>query len=84
MPLLLRGLEVADPEVRWQIIETLSNNMSTFSDGKVLSTYASTLLVAMLRNCTAVDMPEQVSNGCLRYCALGHTTAMYRKFVWRH
>lgn len=62
MPLLLRGLDVADPEIRWQIIETFSNNISTFSDDKVLSTYASTLVATMLKNCTVVDMPEHVSD----------------------
>lgn len=65
MPLLLRGLDVTDPEIRWQIIETFSNNINAFSDDKVLSTYASTLVVAMLKNCTVVDMPEHVSDGCL-------------------
>lgn len=62
MPLLLRGLEVADPEIRWQIIETLSNTITTFSNDKLLTTYASTLVVTMLKNCTIVDVPEHVSD----------------------
>lgn len=65
MPLLLRGLEVADPEIRWKIIEIFSNNITTSSDEKLLSTYASTLVVTMLKNCTVVDMPEHVSDECL-------------------
>jgi DNA repair/transcription protein MET18/MMS19 len=78
MPLLLRGLDVADPEIRWQIIETFSNNISTFSDDKVLSTYASTLVVAMLKNCTVVDMPEhKVRVAALKYLALLPGTVRY-------
>lgn len=65
MPLLLRGLEVANPETRWQIIEIFSNNIDTSSDEKLLSTYASTLVVTMLKNCTVADMPEHVSDECL-------------------
>lgn len=62
MPLLLRGLEVTNPETRWQIIEIFSNNISTCKDEKLLSTYASTLVITMLKNCTVVDMPEPVSD----------------------
>jgi DNA repair/transcription protein MET18/MMS19 len=58
MPLLLRGLEITDPETRKQIIETILSNIEAFSDDKSLSTYASTLVVTLLRNCTVVDMPE--------------------------
>lgn len=65
MPLLLRGLEAANPDTRWQIIEIFSNNISTSSDEGLLSTYASTLVATMLKNCTVVDMPEYVSEECL-------------------
>lgn len=61
MPLLLRGLDVTDPEIRWRIIETFSNNISAFSDEESMSTYTSTLVVTMLKNCTVADMPEHVS-----------------------
>lgn len=64
MPLLLRGLEVADPETRWKIIEILSKNINAFSSEKLLSTYASTLVVTMLKNCTVADVPEHVSDAC--------------------
>ncbi|KAH0836552.1 ARM repeat-containing protein [Lanmaoa asiatica] len=78
MPLLLRGLEVANPEICWQIIEIFSDNISTFSDDKLLSTYASTLVVTMLKNCTVVEMPEhtydddvqKVRVAALKYLAL--------------
>lgn len=84
MPLLLRGLEVANPETRWQIIETFSNNISTFSDDKLLSTYASTLVVTMLKNCTVVGMPEHVSDRYLIRCSIGYTIMTYRESVWQH
>ncbi|KAF8557709.1 ARM repeat-containing protein [Imleria badia] len=78
MPLLLRGLEVADPQIRWQIIETFSNNINTFSDDKLLSTYASTLVVAILKNCTIVDMPEhKVRVAALKCLALVPDTIRY-------
>ncbi|KAG9312861.1 ARM repeat-containing protein [Chiua virens] len=58
IPLLLRGLEIADPEIRWQIIGTFSDNIQAFSDDQLLSSYASTLVGTMLKNATVVDMPE--------------------------
>ncbi|KAF8141740.1 ARM repeat-containing protein [Boletus edulis] len=78
MPLLLRGLEVAHPEIRWQIIETFSNNVSAFSDDELLSTYASTLVVTVLKNCTVVDMPEhKVRVAALKCLALLPTAVRY-------
>ncbi|KAG6381494.1 Dos2-interacting transcription regulator of RNA-Pol-II-domain-containing protein [Boletus reticuloceps] len=78
MPLLLRGLEVAHPEIRWQIIETFSDNVSAFSDDELLSTYASTLVVTILKNCTVVDMPEhKVRVAALKCLALLPTAVRY-------
>lgn len=81
MPLLLRGLEIEDFEIRQRIIETLSNNINSLSDDRQLSTYASTLVVAMLKNCTIVDAPEYVSDVYLHQSLF---MMIYRKFAWQH
>ncbi|KIK80675.1 hypothetical protein PAXRUDRAFT_833382 [Paxillus rubicundulus Ve08.2h10] len=72
MPLLLRGLDVADPAIRSHIIHCLSNNITTASDDQSsLSTYASTLVVVMLKNCMVTDMPDhRVRVAALKYLSL--------------
>ncbi|KIJ20729.1 hypothetical protein PAXINDRAFT_160240 [Paxillus involutus ATCC 200175] len=72
MPLLLRGLDVADPAIRSHIIDSLSNNIAAVSDEQSsLSTYASTLVLAMLKNCMVADMPDhRVRVAALNYLAL--------------
>ncbi|KAF9245349.1 ARM repeat-containing protein [Melanogaster broomeanus] len=72
MPLLLRGLDVPDPAIRSHIIDTLSNNMAAASDTESsLSTHASTLVIAMLKNCLVADMPDpRVRVASLKYLAL--------------
>ncbi|KAF8836738.1 ARM repeat-containing protein [Paxillus ammoniavirescens] len=72
MPLLLRGLDVADPAIRSHIIDSLSNNIAAASDDQTsLSAYASTLVLAMLKNCMVADMPDhRVRVAALKYLAL--------------
>ncbi|KAF9221464.1 ARM repeat-containing protein [Gyrodon lividus] len=72
MPLLLRGLDVADPVIRSHIIDTLSNNVVAASDDQSsLSRYASTLVIAMLKNCMVANMPDpRVRVAALKYLAI--------------
>lgn len=61
MPLLLRGLNLPDPLIRSHIINTLSNNIEiTSADKDAVSMYASTLVLAMLKNCMYSEMPDPV------------------------
>lgn len=65
MPLLLRGLDLADPSIRSHIINTLSNNIDiTSTDKDAVSMYASTLVLAMLKNCMYSEMPDPVRFSC--------------------
>lgn len=61
MPILLRGLDLVDPSIRSHIINTLSNNIEiTSTDKDAVSMYASTLVLAMLKNCIYSEMPDPV------------------------
>ncbi|KAG0699928.1 RNAPII transcription regulator C-terminal-domain-containing protein, partial [Suillus ampliporus] len=79
MPLLLRGLDLADPSIRSHIINTLSNNIDvTSTDKDAVSTYASTLVLAMLKNCMYSEMPDPgVRAAALKYLALLPGTVRY-------
>jgi hypothetical protein len=73
MPILLRGLDLADPSIRSHIINTLSNNIEVTPAVKdAVSMYASTLVLAMLKNCMYSEMRDPVrrllvQSFCLKY-----------------
>ncbi|KAG1780953.1 Dos2-interacting transcription regulator of RNA-Pol-II-domain-containing protein [Suillus placidus] len=79
MPILLRGLDLVDPSIRSHIINTLSNNIDiTSTDKDAVSMYASTLVLAMLKNCTYSEMPDPgVRAAALKYLALLPGTVRY-------
>ncbi|KAG2747281.1 hypothetical protein P692DRAFT_20736558 [Suillus brevipes Sb2] len=79
MPILLRGLDLVDPSIRSHIINTLSNNIEiTSTDKDAVSMYASTLVLAMLRNCIYSEMPDPgVRAAALKYLALLPGTVRY-------
>ncbi|KAG1887770.1 Dos2-interacting transcription regulator of RNA-Pol-II-domain-containing protein [Suillus subluteus] len=79
MPILLRGLDLADPSIRSHIINKLSNNIEiTSADKDAVSTYASTLVLAMLKNCMYSEMPDPgVRAAALKYLALLPGTVRY-------
>ncbi|KAI6041217.1 ARM repeat-containing protein [Pisolithus marmoratus] len=59
MPLLIRGLDLEDPALRVDIINILTNTVDAASDEKSsLTTYASTLVLVMLKNSMVADMPD--------------------------
>lgn len=72
MPILLRGLDLVDPSIRSHIINTLSNNIEiTSADKDAVSMYASTLVLAMLKNSMYSEMPDSgVRAAALKYLAL--------------
>lgn len=79
MPILLRGLDLGDPSIRSHIINTLSNNIEiTSTDKDAVSMYASTLVLAMLKNCIYSEMPDPgVRAAALKYLALLPGTVRY-------
>lgn len=79
MPILLRGLDLVDPSIRSHIINTLSNNIEiTSTDKDAVSMYASTLVLAMLKNCLYSEMPDPgVRAAALKYLALLPGTVRY-------
>ncbi|KAG2110359.1 ARM repeat-containing protein [Suillus discolor] len=79
MPILLRGLDLVDPSIRSHIINTLSNNIDvTSADKDAVSMYASTLVLAMLKNCMCSEMPDPgVRVAALKYLALLPGTVRY-------
>lgn len=72
MPLLIRGLNLEDPTLRVDIINILTNTVDAASDEKSsLTSYASTLVLEMLKNSMVTDMPDpRVRSGALKYLAL--------------
>lgn len=63
MPLLLRGLNLPDPEIRADVIQTfLSAIGSESKDSSVISEYASTLVTSMLKNSMASEIPSTVGD----------------------
>ncbi|KAG2141268.1 ARM repeat-containing protein [Suillus clintonianus] len=79
MPILLRGLDLVDPSIRSHIINTLSNNIDiTSADKDAVSMYASTLVLAMLKNSMYLEMPDPgVRAAALKYLALLPGTVRY-------
>jgi DNA repair/transcription protein MET18/MMS19 len=79
MPILLRGLDLADPSIRSHIINTLSNNIEVTPAVKdAVSMYASTLVLAMLKNCMYSEMRDpRVRAAALKYLALLPGTVRY-------
>lgn len=79
MPILLRGLDLADTSIRSHIINTLSSNIEiTSTDKDAVSMYASTLVLAMLKNCMYSEMPDPgVRAAALKYLALLPGTVRY-------
>ncbi|KAL4078711.1 RNAPII transcription regulator C-terminal-domain-containing protein [Scleroderma yunnanense] len=72
IPLLIRGLDLDDPAIRVDIISTLSNTIDSATEEMTpLSTYASTLVLVMLKNSSIADMPDpRVRVAALKYLAL--------------
>ncbi|KIK23072.1 hypothetical protein PISMIDRAFT_29572 [Pisolithus microcarpus 441] len=72
MPLLIRGLNLDDPTLRVDIINILTDTVDAASDEKSsLTSYASTLVLEMLKNSMVTDMPDpRVRSGALKYLAL--------------
>ena len=65
MPLLLRGLSLPDNEIRAGVIETLIATTDTNSkDNELVSKYASSLVIVMLKNAKVKDMPSPVCRSC--------------------
>jgi hypothetical protein len=64
MPLLLRGLSLADNEIRAGVIDTLiATTDPNNKDNELVSKYASSLVTVMLKNAKAKDMPSPVCTG---------------------
>ncbi|KAI5995445.1 ARM repeat-containing protein [Pisolithus albus] len=72
MPLLIRGLNLDDPKLRVDIINILTSTVDAASDEKSsLPSYASTLVLEMLKNSMVTDMPDpRVRIAALKYLAL--------------
>lgn len=63
IPLLIRGLDLPDPEIRRNVIETLLAAADGESPEKSLvAEHASTLVNAMLKNCLVSEMPSSVGS----------------------
>lgn len=62
MPLLLRGLDLPDHEIRINVIETLlAVADSTSKENNVVVEHAASLVSTMLRNSMYKEMPSSVS-----------------------
>ncbi|TEB36758.1 ARM repeat-containing protein [Coprinellus micaceus] len=72
MPLLIRGLDLPDPQIRSNVIETLLAAADGETPEKSLvAEHASTLVNAMLKNCMAKEMPSStVRVAALQYLAV--------------
>ena len=63
MPLLLRGLDLPDNEIRASVIDTLhaaAVSSSGEKDNAIVAEHASSLVSTMLRNCLVSQMPSVV------------------------
>ncbi|KAI0738521.1 ARM repeat-containing protein [Daedaleopsis nitida] len=71
MPLLLRGLDLPDNEIRASVIDTLqAAATSGAKENSVMDEHASSLVATMLRNCLVAHMPSaRVRVAALRYLA---------------
>ncbi|RXW13567.1 hypothetical protein EST38_g12284 [Candolleomyces aberdarensis] len=72
IPLLIRGLDLPDPDIRRNVIETLLAAAEGETPEKSLvAEHASTLVNAMLKNCLVQEMPSSsVRISALRYLAI--------------
>ncbi|KZT07275.1 ARM repeat-containing protein [Laetiporus sulphureus 93-53] len=89
MPLLLRGLDLPDTEIRASVMDTLlaaaeQKDADSKDKGKVSSAdgviaeHASSLVATMLRNCIVVEMPSvRVRVAALRFLAAMPGTVRY-------
>lgn len=63
MPLLLRGLDLPDADIRANVIDTFLAAADSTSEGKentVISEHAASLVSTMLKNCMVREMPSAV------------------------
>ena len=60
MPLLLRGLDLPDNEIRASVIDTLLAAAATSDGATVASEHAASLVATMLKNALAAHMPSAV------------------------
>lgn len=73
IPLLIRGLDLPDASIRYNVIETFlaaaeSAGGDTSAERVLVNEHAATLVYAMLRNCSAAHMPvPKVRTLALRY-----------------
>lgn len=66
MPLLLRGLDLPDTEIRANVIDTFVSAVGGEpAEQKIISEHASTLVHAMLKNSSATEMHSTV---CTKSC----------------
>ncbi|EPT02988.1 hypothetical protein FOMPIDRAFT_1142982 [Fomitopsis schrenkii] len=76
MPLLLRGLDLPDYEIRASVIDTLlataeGSSSSATKESSILAEHASSLVSTMLKNSTVKDMPSvRVRISALRFLAV--------------
>ncbi|KIP04531.1 hypothetical protein PHLGIDRAFT_191607 [Phlebiopsis gigantea 11061_1 CR5-6] len=73
MPLLLRGLDLPDSEIRANVIDTLLAvaDPTAKSSSNIVSEHASSLVATMLKNCMVREMPSvRVRVIALRYLAV--------------
>ena len=78
MPLLLRGLDLPDHEIRVNVINTLLAVADTKSqENSVIAEHATSLVTTMLRNSVAKEMPSVVSSATTK-CTRSLTTFRQR------
>lgn len=67
MPLLLRGLDLPDSEIKANVIDTFlatADSVSPKDDGKsFVGEHASSLVTTMLKNSMVTEMPSVVRQG---------------------
>ena len=80
MPLLLRGLDLPDNEIRAGVIDTLqAAATSGDKENNIVSEHAGSLVSTMLKNSLVSQMPSVVSFVCLRCLRTTHPTSLPQK-----
>ena len=70
MPLLLRGLDLPDPEIRANVIDTLLATADTEAKNPTISEHASSLVNTMLKNSVVAEQPSiRLRISALKYLA---------------
>lgn len=70
MPLLLRGLDLPDPEIRANVIDTLLATADTETKNPTISEHASGLVHTMLKNSMVTEQPSvRLRISALKYLA---------------